>query len=58
MTNRALDEVPDSPGELVKLARRLGFETANGLQDEIDRVTNDTRERFQRLMERERLAPR
>jgi hypothetical protein len=58
MTNRALDEVPDSPGELVKLARRLGFETANGLQDEINRVTSDTRERFRELIEREREASR
>ncbi|MFL5339033.1 MAG: bifunctional [glutamate--ammonia ligase]-adenylyl-L-tyrosine phosphorylase/[glutamate--ammonia-ligase] adenylyltransferase [Gemmataceae bacterium] len=54
MTNRALDEVPESDDELAKLARRLDFDTADGFRVELERVTTETRGRFRRLLERER----
>jgi glutamate-ammonia-ligase adenylyltransferase len=50
MTNRALDEYPDSPDELDKLARRLGLPAGGALRTELDRQTNRTREIFRRLI--------
>lgn len=57
--NRSLDELPDAPEDLEKLARRLGFErnaqNSAGEQflGELDRITTQTRDIFHRLMERE-----
>ena len=58
--NYALDELPENPDDLEKLARRLGYEPAVGepaarhfLQD-LERHTARTRELFLRLIERER----
>jgi glutamate-ammonia-ligase adenylyltransferase len=57
--NRAIDEVPQAPGEVEKLARRLGFEptesdTAGGrFLAELERHTRGTRDLFLRLLARE-----
>ncbi|HEV8062389.1 MAG TPA: bifunctional [glutamate--ammonia ligase]-adenylyl-L-tyrosine phosphorylase/[glutamate--ammonia-ligase] adenylyltransferase [Gemmataceae bacterium] len=60
--NRSLDELPESPDEQEKLARRLGWET----RDErsagerflaaLERHTNDVRELFLTIVDRERGA--
>jgi glutamate-ammonia-ligase adenylyltransferase len=50
-TNRALDEWPDSPPDLEKLARRRGFESSADFTAELQRQTQATRERFMRLMQ-------
>jgi glutamate-ammonia-ligase adenylyltransferase len=52
--NRSLDELPEQPDDLEKLARRLGFPNGQELLDEIDRHTTQTRELFLRLVKRER----
>ena len=58
--NRSLDEVPQAPEEVEKLARRLGYEgagseTAGGrFLTELDRHTRRVREVFLRLLARER----
>ncbi len=58
--NRSLDELPETPEGLEKLARQLGFEpqpcTSPGGQflEELERRTTQTRELFLNLMERER----
>ena len=58
--NRSLDELPQAPDEVEKLARRLGYEvtsqdTAGGnFLAELDRHTRQVRERFLRLLLRER----
>jgi glutamate-ammonia-ligase adenylyltransferase len=59
VTNRSADALPESPVELAKLARRLGYEPADG--DPGDRFLADfethttrTRALFRRLCARER----
>jgi glutamate-ammonia-ligase adenylyltransferase len=60
--NRSLDELPERPEDLEKLARRMGFEPgpegSPGKQflAELDRHQTRTREVFLRLLERERGA--
>jgi glutamate-ammonia-ligase adenylyltransferase len=48
MTNRTLDEYPDDPDEMAKLARRLGFDSADQFQAELERHTTRTRELFRK----------
>jgi len=55
--NRSLDAVPEEPAEVEKLARRLGFDSAERFLSELERHTARTRELFLRLMAREREAP-
>jgi glutamate-ammonia-ligase adenylyltransferase len=62
VTNRASDELPDDPAELVKLARRLGYEPAEGPPGErfladLEGHTRRVRELFLRLCARERGEP-
>ena len=58
--NRSLDELPEAPAMVEKLARRLGFEAeparpAGGrFLDALDRHTSQTRELFLRVVSRER----
>jgi glutamate-ammonia-ligase adenylyltransferase len=60
--NRSLDEVPEAPEEVEKLARRLGFESGTfgsagmGFLADLRRHTSRTRELFLRVVERERSA--
>jgi glutamate-ammonia-ligase adenylyltransferase len=60
--NRSLDELPEAAEDLEKLARRLGLEASPqgsaGAQflAELERHTNQTRELFLKLVERERAA--
>jgi glutamate-ammonia-ligase adenylyltransferase len=57
--NRSLDELPPSPEDLERLARRLGLEAAAGTSAgqrflaELERHTSQTRELFVRLVARE-----
>jgi glutamate-ammonia-ligase adenylyltransferase len=53
--NRSLDELPEKPHELERLARRMGS-TGTDFGDELDRHLEQTRELFLRLMARERGA--
>ena len=55
--NRSLDEVPEEPAEVEKLARRLGFDSGVRFLSELERHTARTRELFLRLMARERETP-
>lgn len=50
MTNRALDEWPESLADQEKLARRLGFERAEQLIAALTEHTKQTRQRFRRLV--------
>jgi [glutamine synthetase] adenylyltransferase / [glutamine synthetase]-adenylyl-L-tyrosine phosphorylase len=52
--NRTLDELPESPGEIDKLARRLGFESGPRFLAMLDGHTTRIREVFGRLLNRER----
>ncbi len=52
--NRSLDAVPGDAREVEKLARRLGYESGAKFLAELERHTAQTRERFLRLVERER----
>ncbi len=60
--NRSLDELPEPPEEVEKLARRLGLEAAASggagprLLAELGRHTARTRELFFRVVERERMT--
>src|SRR5262245_45098080 len=54
VTNRALNELPESPADLEKLARRLVYESAGQFLAERDRHAGRVRELFLRLLERER----
>ncbi len=59
--NRSLDELPERPEDLDKLARRLGIDEGLGASagqrflEELDRHTTQTRELFLQLFERERI---
>jgi glutamate-ammonia-ligase adenylyltransferase len=58
--NRSLDELPERPEDLEKLARRLGCETGPGISagsrflEELEAKTTQTRELFLKLVTRER----
>ncbi len=52
--NRTLDAVPESPAEVEKLARRLGFESGGKFLAELKQHRTRTRELYGRLMGRER----
>src|SRR5262249_51552846 len=52
--NRSLDAVPGDAREVEKLARRLGYESGAKFLAELERHTAQTRQRFLRLVERER----
>jgi glutamate-ammonia-ligase adenylyltransferase len=58
--NRSLDELPERPEDLEKLARRLGIEAGFGASagqrflEELERHTSQTRDLFLKLFERER----
>ncbi len=54
--NRTLDEVPDGPDEIDKLARRLGFDSGPRFLAQLEQQTTQTRALFQQLLERERSA--
>jgi glutamate-ammonia-ligase adenylyltransferase len=51
--NRTIDELPETPDELDKLARRLGYETGTGFFAELKQHRTRTRELFLRLLKRE-----
>jgi glutamate-ammonia-ligase adenylyltransferase len=59
--NRSLDELPEAPEDLEKLARRLGFEAGDGktaasrFQEQLEHCTTKTRELFLHLITQERL---
>ena len=61
--NRSLDELPERPEDLEKLARRLGCEPGFGASagqrflEELDRHTSQTRDLFLQLFQRERNKP-
>ena len=61
--NRSLDELPERPEDLEKLARRLGCDAGLGASagrrflEELDRHTTQTRDLFLQLFERERSKP-
>jgi glutamate-ammonia-ligase adenylyltransferase len=52
--NRTLDEVPDAPDEIDKLARRLGFDSGPRFLAQLEQHTTQTRVLFLQLLERER----
>ena len=52
--NRTLDEVPEEPEEIDKLARRLGYESGGRFLAELGRHRTQTRVLFLLLIERER----
>jgi [glutamine synthetase] adenylyltransferase / [glutamine synthetase]-adenylyl-L-tyrosine phosphorylase len=54
--NRTLDELPEAPEEIDKLARRLGYESDERFLAELERHRTQTRELFLRLVERERAS--
>jgi [glutamine synthetase] adenylyltransferase / [glutamine synthetase]-adenylyl-L-tyrosine phosphorylase len=57
--NRSLDELPEEPDDLERLARRLGCEAGNGvsagqkLLADLEQCTTQTRELFLRLVNKE-----
>ncbi|HEY7423023.1 MAG TPA: bifunctional [glutamate--ammonia ligase]-adenylyl-L-tyrosine phosphorylase/[glutamate--ammonia-ligase] adenylyltransferase [Gemmataceae bacterium] len=51
--NRTLDELPEAPEEIDKLARRLGYETGERFLAELEQHRTRTRELFLCLIERE-----
>src|SRR5207249_4349363 len=53
MTNRALDDFPDSPEEQEKLARRLGLAGTAEFRTELTRHTRRVRESFETITRRE-----
>jgi glutamate-ammonia-ligase adenylyltransferase len=55
--NRSLDEVPDEPDEVEKLARRLGVESGTRLLGELNAHLAENRAIFLRLLEKERTSP-
>jgi [glutamine synthetase] adenylyltransferase / [glutamine synthetase]-adenylyl-L-tyrosine phosphorylase len=52
--NRTLDEVPDAPEEIDKLARRLGVGSGPRFLAQLEQHTTQTRALFLQLLERER----
>jgi glutamate-ammonia-ligase adenylyltransferase len=55
--NRSLNAIPESAGEVEKLARRLGFESGGRFLSELERHTTRVRELFLALVARERGEP-
>jgi [glutamine synthetase] adenylyltransferase / [glutamine synthetase]-adenylyl-L-tyrosine phosphorylase len=55
VTNRAADALPESPADLDKLARRLGYESGDRFQADFEGHTAHTRAVFRRLFARERI---
>ena len=53
VTNRASDELPDDPAGLARLARRLGYESAEPFLAELSGHTRRVRAAFERLCGRE-----
>ncbi len=51
--NRTIDEVPELPEEIDKLARRLGYETGERFLAELERHRKQTRELFLCILRRE-----
>jgi glutamate-ammonia-ligase adenylyltransferase len=52
MTNRAADELPDDPAALTKLARRLGFESADTFLTELRERSQRVRVAFEQVCDR------
>lgn len=52
--NRTLDAVPDTPDEVEKLARRLGFDSGVRFLQQLEQHRATVRQRYSALMERER----
>ena len=55
--NRTLDELPESPSETDKLARRLGFESGPHFLAMLDEHTTRNPRLFHGLLDRERTGP-
>jgi glutamate-ammonia-ligase adenylyltransferase len=51
--NRSIDEVPETPEEIDKLARRLDYETGERFLAELEHHRTQTRELFLRVLKRE-----
>jgi [glutamine synthetase] adenylyltransferase / [glutamine synthetase]-adenylyl-L-tyrosine phosphorylase len=54
VTNRASDDLPDDPAGLAKLARRLGYESAEPFLADLGENTRRVRAAFDRVCNRER----
>jgi glutamate-ammonia-ligase adenylyltransferase len=54
VTDRPLNELPEAPDEVAKLARRLGYPEPGAFLAEVKRVTADIRRRYDALTARER----
>ncbi len=54
--NRTLDAVPESPADVEKLARRLGFDCAGRFLSHLEEQRGRLREQYRRLLQRERGA--
>lgn len=54
VTDRPLNELPESPDEAAKLARRLGYPDGAAFLAEVRRVTADVRRRYEMLTANER----
>jgi glutamine synthetase adenylyltransferase len=54
VTNRASDELPEDPIALAKLARRLGYESADPFLADLSEHTQRVREVFEAVSSRER----
>lgn len=55
--NRSVNELPEVPAEINKLARCLGFDSGSRFQATLDEHTSRIRALFLRLMQRERGSP-
>ncbi len=51
--NRSIDDVPEAPEEIDKLARRLGYETGERFLAELEQHQTRTRELFLHILKRE-----
>jgi glutamate-ammonia-ligase adenylyltransferase len=51
--NRTIDELPETPDELDKLGRRLGYETGEGFFAELKQHRTRTRDLFLQILKRE-----
>jgi glutamate-ammonia-ligase adenylyltransferase len=51
--NRSIDDVPEAPEEIDKLARRLGYETGERFRAELEQHQTRTRELFLHILKRE-----
>ena len=55
--NRSVDEAPEAPEEVEKLARRLGYEAGEAFMADLAKHTTRIRELYLQLVGREREAP-